>query len=132
MNIFNKDNIPEFKGQIVDIFEDFLCDNNYTLKNEEREAAIADDEYEDPEEAAIIWGDDYDTIADTVESVISGNDKEHISEAEIKIIMSAFNELCTENNIALTSEQTKTLSDKLIETFQRWGTGVSASNRQEV
>lgn len=124
MNIFNKDNLPEFKGQIVDIFEDFLCDNSYTFKNEEREAAISDGEYEDPDEAAIIWSDDYDAIADTVESVIRSNGAEHISEAEIKIIMNAFNELCTENSIVLTPEQIKTLSDKLAETFQRWGINV--------
>lgn len=43
----------EFIGQIIDIFEDFLEEREVTLPNDEREQ----DEY-----AAIIYGTDYDQL----------------------------------------------------------------------
>ena len=56
----NEDNMAEFCGQIVDMFEDYLEEKGVTpdmLPNEDRDA-------EDDECAAIIYGEDYDIIAD--------------------------------------------------------------------
>ena len=43
----------EFIGQIIDIFEDFLEERGVTLPNDEREQ---------DEDAAIIYGTDYDQL----------------------------------------------------------------------
>ena len=56
------DDAPEFIGQIVDVFEDFLDEKGITIENEEREGD--DDE-------AIIYGTDYDEIADGIREIIS-------------------------------------------------------------
>ena len=53
---------PEFVGQIVDVFEDFLDGKGITIENSEREGD--DDE-------AIIYGSDYDEIADGIREIIS-------------------------------------------------------------
>lgn len=62
----NNENLAEFKGKIVDIFEDYLDDNDVTLVNSEREDAIEDGE----EDIAIIYGDHYDIIGNTVEQCV--------------------------------------------------------------
>ena len=51
---------PEFIGQVIDIFEDFLADRNIILPNEER------DEEEDPEARTIIYGSDYDYLYEKI------------------------------------------------------------------
>ena len=51
---------PEFIGQVIDIFEDFLADRNIILPNEEQ------DEKEDPETRAIIYGSDYDYLYEKI------------------------------------------------------------------
>lgn len=52
----------EFIGQIVDVFEDFL---------EEKGIIIANDEKDGDEDDAIIYGSDYDEIADGIREIIS-------------------------------------------------------------
>ena len=49
----------EFLGQIIDIFEDFLEERGIELPNEERE--------QDPDNAAIIYGSDYDQLQEELE-----------------------------------------------------------------
>lgn len=51
------DDEPEFIGRLVDIVEDFLCDKDVMIDNPERDE-------DDVEDAAIIYGDDYDALAD--------------------------------------------------------------------
>lgn len=51
------DDEPEFIGRLVDIVEDFLCDKGVMIDNPERDE-------DDVEDAAIIYGDDYDALAD--------------------------------------------------------------------
>ena len=52
----------EFIGQIVDVFEDFLEEKGITIANEEKEGDDDD---------AIIYGSDYDEIADGIKEIIS-------------------------------------------------------------
>lgn len=66
---FNFEDMPELKGQVVDIFEDYLTDKEISIPNEDRDDAIADGE--DTEDLAIIYGADYDAIADEVEFVVN-------------------------------------------------------------
>ena len=63
----NDADAPEFVGQIIDIFEDFLDARGVVLKNEERDT----DEDLDPEEAANIYGDDYDELKDALANMLS-------------------------------------------------------------
>lgn len=63
----NDADAPEFIGQIIDIFEDFLDARGVVLKNDERDA----DEDLDPEEAANIYGDDYDELKDALAKMLS-------------------------------------------------------------
>ena len=58
-----KNNIPELIGQFIDIFEDFLYEKGIEIKNPERE----DDENED---AAIIYGSDYDRLAEPIKNTL--------------------------------------------------------------
>lgn len=51
------DDEPEFISQLVDIVESFLSDKDVTIDNPERDE-------DDVEDAAIIYGDDYDWLAD--------------------------------------------------------------------
>lgn len=52
----------ELLGCIIDIFEDYLEENNITIPNEERE--------EDDDSAAIIYGSHYDFLADQIEEIL--------------------------------------------------------------
>lgn len=51
----------EFIGQIIDIFEDFL---------EEKGIEIQNDEKEDIENPAIIYGTDYGDLSDSIENLM--------------------------------------------------------------
>ena len=67
-NKISKDDLPEFTGQIIDIFEDFLDDRNIVLDNPEKEEAIKDGE--DPDEIANIYGSDYGELQTAIESTM--------------------------------------------------------------
>ena len=107
----------EFKGQIVDLFEDWLDENDYQFKNEERDEAIEDGDYEDESEAAHIWGDDYDKIADRVEQVLK---TDVIDDDCIRSIVSEFTELCDRNDIPVTDDIRETFVNKVTDTFNKW------------
>ena len=53
---------PELVGEIVDIFENFLDEKGISIENDEK------DGYDDDE--AIIYGSDYDEIADGIRNVL--------------------------------------------------------------
>ena len=55
---------PEFIGQIIDLFEDFLDEKGVVIKNPER------DEEEDAEMAANIYGTDYDILSGGIEEIL--------------------------------------------------------------
>lgn len=55
---------PELLGQIIDIFEDFLSDKGITADD------IPNPDRDDTEDAAIIYGNDYDKLADKIASVL--------------------------------------------------------------
>ena len=59
--ITKESNKCEFIGQIIDIFEDFL---------EEKGIDILNDEKEDSENPAIIYGTDYDNLQDDLEAMM--------------------------------------------------------------
>ena len=62
------ENLAELRGQMADILEDALADKGASIPSEDRDMAIEDGE--DPEDLAIIYGEDYDVIGDAVDSCI--------------------------------------------------------------
>ena len=63
---------PEFIGQFIDVFEDFLDSKGISIDNADRDA----DRDADDDDAAIIYGDDYDILADEILSVLHNWEKE--------------------------------------------------------
>lgn len=63
----NRNDKEEFIGQIIDLFEDFLDEKNVKISNPE---AVEDGE----ENAAIIYGGDYDTLHDQIQDVLENWD----------------------------------------------------------
>lgn len=61
--------IPEFVGQIIDAFEDFLAERNIVLPNDEINEAVADGA--DADEVAIIYGSDYGQLQSAIEEILS-------------------------------------------------------------
>lgn len=121
----NTNDRAEFKGQIVDIFEDYLDNNGYKLNNAERDQAIEDGDYDDPDEAANIWGDDYDAIGDEVEFMLDNNGTS-VAKANIVPIISAFENLCDRSNISISTKDHDVLLQKVTETLANWGITVTA------
>lgn len=66
--MLRKEDLPEFVGQIIDIFEDFLDDRNIVLQNDEREDAI--DDGAEPDSVAIIYGSDYGELQTALEDTL--------------------------------------------------------------
>lgn len=65
-NMVNQNDKTELIGGIIDIFEDFLDEKGVTLESPER-----DDEMElDGDNAANIYGSDYDSISDSLEALL--------------------------------------------------------------
>lgn len=129
-NELTQDSKPEFIGQIIDLFEDYLADKEITLENEERDEAIAEGEYEDPEEAAIIYGSSYDIIGDTVSDIIETYDlmNKQFDNAEnvesvVKDIMQSFHDVLKEGEYTENIPETdiKGLEDDVRDTFKHWG-----------
>lgn len=58
-----RENVPEFVGEIIDVFEDFLDVKGIHIFNEERED---DDPY-----AAHIYGSDYDSLEFEIKRIIN-------------------------------------------------------------
>ncbi len=54
---------PEFKGNLIDAVEDFLESKGVTIDNPEKE---------EDDDAAIIYGSDYDLLANALQEVIMG------------------------------------------------------------
>lgn len=63
MNRITMNDLPEFIGQIIDIFEDFLDEKGIRIDNPEREG-------EDTEEAANIYGSDYGALEDEIKELL--------------------------------------------------------------
>lgn len=61
-----RDDVPEFVGQIIDIFEDFLDERGVILDNPERD----EDPNADPEGMANIYGTDYGELQDAIEDTL--------------------------------------------------------------
>lgn len=70
--------LAELKGQLIDVFEDFLDSRGIVIPNPERD----EDEDLDPDEAANIYGSDYDELA---EGLMKTLEKWGLMESELSI-----------------------------------------------
>ena len=115
--------ICEFEGQVVDIFEDWLDNAGYKIPNQERDA-------DDPDSGAEIWGDDYDLIADEIDHVIreplengtfttlTKNEADEL----INTVYNAFIEITKKNpSIQMWHAAEGQLRTSVRETFEAWG-----------
>ena len=59
--MINVKDLPEYIGQIIDLFEDFLEEKGVEIENDERD----EDDY-----AAIIYGTDYGYLQDSLEQIM--------------------------------------------------------------
>lgn len=66
--VISKEDTPEFIGQIIDIFEDFLAKKGIEIPNPEKEDN--QDSYEDPDEIAILYGSDYGELQTALENTM--------------------------------------------------------------
>ena len=63
-----REDLTEFVGQILDIFEDFLAEKGIEIENEEKQEAIEDGE--DPESICILYGTDYGMLQTEIEKTL--------------------------------------------------------------
>lgn len=129
MTQISEDSKPEFIGQIVDVFEDWLAVKEIMLKNPERETAIKEEEM-DPEETAIIYGKHYDMIGDTVDWMIREHDLMNRSfstskeqRRQINTIMDSFYNMLEDGGQkkSVVNGSKMYLKDKISKIFRNWG-----------
>lgn len=144
-NCLNENSKPEFIGQIIDIFEDFCSEQDILIDNPDKED-YQDEEDDENNPLAIIFGDDYDTIGDEITGIIDNyNLYSHtISKKERKQIIShiidTFRYLITKKGYLIMNKDTKPkkdpsscllidiminqnkkmLSNKIKDTFNNW------------
>lgn len=69
ITVIKPEDLPEFIGQIIDTFEDFLDEKGVFIENSERDV---DEEITGENNYAIIYGEDYSRIADDIQSILAG------------------------------------------------------------
>ena len=126
--ISENDNRPEFIGQIVDIFEDFLDEKDIYIPSKDRDDEVDDllkrGVYSNASDAiaeegfARIFGSDYDEISGEVEY---GLDTDLNIDELIDNIYDGFMRIVKKNEDASVSDKdAEALKDKVRETFVNW------------
>lgn len=106
----DEDLFPEFTGQIIDDFEDFL---------DEKEIKIINPDSEDDENAANIYGEDYGLLQQTIEEAMTSYDVVKASEQIVK----EFSNLLYNYDLgeAVSVADLHHLENKTTETMTSWG-----------
>jgi len=115
----NANNKAEFKGQIIDALEDFCAEMKISIPNDEKD----NDDYDDPEEMAIIYGSDYDVIGDEIEYLIDHHDEtEIISDYDVMLIIGKLKDIVPEDEQGCFTRESETgLMCKIKDIFAKWG-----------
>lgn len=126
MSKLNESTVAEFKGQLVDILEDYLSEHGVTIENLPNEDR---DEYE-ADDVAIIFGEDYDVIADGVQyeldtnNLMSGNT--HSQDVISKVVDSVYEtykeitEKLVGTDFMLSDNDANHLKKKIRQIFLKW------------
>lgn len=77
--IYEKEDLPELQGQIIDVFDDFLEKRDIRIPSSDE--AMLEDDPDWEENGARLYGRDYDEIADGIREVISAWSKKGEKEA---------------------------------------------------
>lgn len=120
----------EFIGTIIDILEDVLTERGATVPNEDREREIEDGT--DPECLAIIYGNDYDVIGDTVCIMLESENlcekpamEPKRKESMIKKVMDSYLELIGKAEFpdrkGFDAKELEAMAEKIGDTFMNWG-----------
>lgn len=120
-----KDNVDQFKAEIVDTLEELLHDRDASIPNDEKAERIKNGE--DPECFAIIYGCDYDIIGDVAESiadkVIEGKDPVDVQQA-VNAIMDAYEQVAKKAVFTQDDKLSFTdicgLKELITDTFENW------------
>lgn len=145
----------ELKGQVVDIFEDFLSKQNIIIQNTDRDDAMIESILEDDLDTqninslkdardvrineclqgtqfrtldlAIIFGKDYDTIADTVETELAPfadagkrMTKEETENVILHILVIFFSLLSPEQVLLITMAHCRRLKNSILNLLENW------------
>lgn len=128
-----KEDKAEFKGQIIDAFEDYCGDGEIIIDNLDRQEYI-EDEGEDT--AAAIFGDSYDYIGDEIEYLVNkyGLETKSVDRntglSIARSIVNKFRDLLGGDDVKVCGKPAKvTLSahgvdmlvNKTMDTFRKWG-----------
>ncbi len=138
-----RSDIMEFCGEIVDIFEDYATTAGIPITNPDVESELDEDmksgEYETREEAreangyALLYGEDYDAIADEIEWIfyqaddLDGNDAGWIPEITetmlnevVKNTYDAFEAIVKRCGHTIPEDKKQMLVDEVKKTFAAW------------
>ena len=125
MSQLNKDTLAEFKGQLIDDFEDFLEEKGVTND------MLPNDERGDDEDAAIIYGWHYDMVGDNIEHELCVHDlighkvpcdNSHTIADTVNHIFEAYQELTDMIVPAfkLNDDDERRLKQEIRQTFVNW------------
>ena len=117
----NENTYAEFKGQVIDVFEDFCEENGITINNPDKEEYDREAGYEPGENAAILFGDDYDAIGD---EIIDSDGLVGETDEMIRNAVSKFNHILGErgnrDGRGLKLDEFKALERQIKDVFKAW------------
>ncbi len=120
--------LPEFKGQIIDIFEDYCDENDIAIENAERVEYNKETGFEEGENDVKIFGADYDALGDKITSFLSENNNE-VTEVQISRfsvdLIGTFTDILKERGTTfdikrLNDAEKKKIGSKILDTLRRW------------
>ena len=118
---FDTSDIAEVSGQIVDVFEDYCDNEGITIFNPDKEEYDREAGYEPGENAAIIFGEDYDRITAPIEDLILNNsDTADIEKAICETALEFRNILQDRGNRQITTEEFVNLAKRVTDVLKKW------------
>ena len=128
MQKLDQDNIAEFKGQIIDIFEDFCDKKGINIQNDERDEYNKEAGYADNENDVKIFGNDYDYIVDEIDISAENSNffANKIHDRELKdistILIGNFKNIISERGSikTLTNDDISNIRTDIKDTFAKW------------
>lgn len=120
-----KDDVDDFKAEIVDVLEELFQDRDVSIPNDEKAERIKNGE--DPENFAIIYGSDYNIIGDVAENianiVLDGKDPIDVSQS-VNAIMNAYEQVAKKAIFTQDDKLSFTdicgLKELLTDVFENW------------
>lgn len=118
--ILNENTTPEFIGQIIDVIEDELEQRQAEPSSEKEYQAAKNNKA--TEDTVIIYGTDYDAIADEIRTILKNNPKrltESIADAAMRCIRKNLQR--TKKIKPLGNTHKAAIYRKIVQTCMNWG-----------